>query len=215
MTQETVILDALTEPWTADLDDMDVMAISVGHWFPRPAVYYDDVVIAGVLSRPDVNNTDIAGRYLGVYRTAMRRTLEYVNAKSTTYKLVVVATIAPAHFDAKYGHNHRDACSRPTLYEDAEPEVAGVDAEMRKAALEEAAAAAAQRRRSGLRFEVLDVMRLASMWPDGHSGIYVFRNAYAGRQVPETVANVDYRHWCAPGPVDTFNDILVNMVAAS
>jgi hypothetical protein len=215
MTQETVILDALTEPWTADLDAMDVMVISVGHWFPRPAVYYDDGVVSGVVSRPEVNQTDIGGGYLGVHRTAMRRTLEYVNAKSTTDKLVVVATISPAHFDARYGPNHRDACSRQKPFEEWEAEVSGAEAEMRKAVLDEAATAVAQRRRSGLRFEVLDVTRLASMRPDGHPGIYIFRNAFAGRQVPETVANVDCRHWCAPGPVDTFNDILMKMVAAA
>ena len=213
MKQQTVILDAITEPWTADLDAIDVMVISAGHWFLRPAVYYERGVIAGVWARPDVNKTDIDGAYFGVYRTVTRRVLEYVNAKSTRDKLVVVATIAPAHTDSKYGGNHRDACSRPKPYEEGEAEVGGVEARLRKAVVEETAAASAQRRRWGLRFEVLDVTRLASMRPDGHPGPFFFEHAYAGREVPETAPN-DCLHWCAPGPVDTFNDILMQMVAA-
>ncbi|XBI08590.1 hypothetical protein VPH35_136298 [Triticum aestivum] len=213
MTQETLFLDALTEPWTADVDAMDVMVISAGHWFNHPAVYYDDGQIAGVFSRPDVNETDIGGGYVGVYRKVIRRVLEYVNEKSSGDKLVVVSTIAPAHFDARYAWNHRDACSRPNPYDEGEvPEDANT-AEMRKAVLEEGAAAKRQRR--GLRFDVLDVTRLASMRPDGHPGAYIVKDRYcAGKPMPETVNN-DCLHWCAPGPVDTFNDILVQMVAAS
>ncbi|KAF8723568.1 hypothetical protein HU200_021523 [Digitaria exilis] len=213
MTQETVILDALTEPWTKDVDAMDVMVISVGHWFPRPAMYYEDGEVVGVYSRPDITNkTDIG--YLGVYRKVLRRTLEYVDANSTRDKLVVVATIAPAHFDATHGWNHRDACSRTKPFEEGEAEVAATDAELRNVVLEEVATAAAKRRkRWGVRFEVLDVTRMATMRPDGHPGPYLFAHSYDLRPVPETVAN-DCLHWCAPGIVDTFNDILTKMIVA-
>ncbi|WVZ81819.1 hypothetical protein U9M48_029158 [Paspalum notatum var. saurae] len=214
MTQQTVILDALTEPWTADLGSMDIMMISAGHWFPRSAMYYEDGEVVGVYSRPDVNKTDIG--YLGVYRKVIRRTLEYVNAKSSSAgdKLVVVATIAPAHFDSKYSWNHRDACSRTKPFEEAEAEVATTDAEMRKVILEEvetAAAAAVGTQRPGVRFEVLDVTKMATMRPDGHPGPYLFAHSYDWRPVPETVGN-DCLHWCAPGLVDTFNDILMKMI---
>ncbi|XP_044960285.1 protein ALTERED XYLOGLUCAN 4-like [Hordeum vulgare subsp. vulgare] len=218
MTQDTVFLDALTEPWTADVDAMDVMVISAGHWFNHPAVYYDDGQIAGVFSRPDVNETDIGGGYVGAYRKAIRRALEYVNEKSSSgdrQKLVVVSTMASAHFDARYAWNHRDACSRPNPYGEGEAPEEVITAEMRKAVLEEAATAAAKRQRRGLRFDVLDVTRLASMRPDGHPGAYIVKGRYGlGKPVPETVNN-DCLHWCSPGPVDTFNDILMQMLATS
>ena len=84
---------------------------------------------------------------------------------------------------------------------------------MWKAVLEEVSVASAQRQRWGLRFEVLDVTRLAFLRPDGHPGTYIFKHAYAGREVPEISPN-DCLHYCAPGPVDTFNDILMQMVAS-
>ncbi|TVU11899.1 hypothetical protein EJB05_45509, partial [Eragrostis curvula] len=212
---DTVFLDALTEPWTADLDAMDVVVISAGHWFPHAAVYYEGGEVVGVNRRPDVNKTDIG--YLGVYRKVLRRTLELISAKSTGGdKLVVVATIAPSHFDPKYSWNHRDACSRPKPYEEGEAEVTAENAELRKVVLEEVVAAegeAARTRRSGVRFEVLDVTKMATMRPDGHPGPYLFAYSYYNRPVPETVSN-DCLHWCAPGPVDTFNDILAQIIAA-
>ncbi|KAM3208844.1 hypothetical protein ACQJBY_063501 [Aegilops geniculata] len=218
MTHDTLFLDAFTEPWTADVDAMDVMVISAGHWFNHQAVYYDNGQIAGVFARPDVNETDIAGGYIGAYREVIRRVLEYVQVKSSgdKHKLVVVSTMAPAHFDAKYASNHRDACSRPNPYDEGEVPEDGGTAEMRRAVLEEAAAAAAaKRQRRGLRFDVLDVTRLASMRPDGHPGAYIVKDRYgAGKPVPETVFN-DCLHWCAPGPVDTFNDIFMHILAAS
>ncbi|XP_015693953.1 protein ALTERED XYLOGLUCAN 4-like [Oryza brachyantha] len=212
MEHEVVFLDALTEPWAADLDAMDVMVISAGHWFPHGAIYYDDGRIVGVHNRPDMNRTEMS--VVDVYRKVMQRTLERVNSMSSGDKLVVVATIPPAHFDSKYSWNHRDACSRQTPYDAGEAKVEDTEAALRKVVLDEVAIAAARRRRRrrGLRFEVLDVTRLASMRPDAHPGVYIFKHAYAGGPVPETAPN-DCLHYCAPGPVDTFNDILMQMIA--
>jgi hypothetical protein len=191
---------------------MDIVVISAGHWFPRPAMFYEDGEVVGVHNRPDINKTDIG--YLGVYRKVIRRTLEYINVNSTSGdKLVAVATIAPGHFDTNHSWNHRDACSRTKPYDEGEAEVAAADAELRQVVLEEVETAAARRRRSGVRFEALDVTRLATMRPDGHPGPYLFAHSYDSRPVPETVAN-DCLHWCAPGLVDTFNDILAKMIVA-
>ncbi|KAF0901693.1 hypothetical protein E2562_006173 [Oryza meyeriana var. granulata] len=157
MAHEVVILDALTEPWTADLDAMDMMVISAGHKFPHNAIYYDDGEIVGVYNRPDLNRTEMS---------------------------VVTAR---------------------------EAKVGDTEAVLRKAVLDELTVAAA--RRQGLWFEVLDVTRLAAMRPDEHPGIYIFKHAYAGGPVPEMAPN-DCLHWCTPGPVDMFNDTLMQMIAA-
>lgn len=216
MRDNTVVLDAVTEPWAAEIGAMDVVVVSAGHWFHKPAMYYEDGVVVGVNDRPDAvggNVTDVG--YLGVYRTVMRRTLEFIRdelSKAGGTRLVVVATIAPSHFDPKVGWNHRDACSRSRPFEEGEAEVVAADAELRKIVVEEVAAVTS-RRSGAVRFEVLDVTKMATMRPDGHPGPYLFAYSFYNRPVPETVNN-DCLHWCAPGVVDTFNDILAQMIAA-
>uniref|UniRef100_A0A0E0L9R6 Trichome birefringence-like N-terminal domain-containing protein n=1 Tax=Oryza punctata TaxID=4537 RepID=A0A0E0L9R6_ORYPU len=181
MAHEVVILDVLTDPWAADLDAMDVMVISAGHWFPHSTIYYDDGEIVGVHDRPDMNRTEMSAP--SVYRKVLRRTLEHVNAMSSAYKLVVVEIIAPAHFDGRYSWNHRDACSRQRPYDDnidGEAKVGDTEADLRKAVLEEAAPSGDT---------VLDVTRLAAMRQDAHPGVYIY-----GERLPALVRAGAGRH---------------------
>uniref|UniRef100_A0A0D3GPA6 Trichome birefringence-like C-terminal domain-containing protein n=1 Tax=Oryza barthii TaxID=65489 RepID=A0A0D3GPA6_9ORYZ len=75
---------------------------------------------------------------------------------------------------------------------------------------------AAEARRGGgggettVRIEVLDVTKLASMRPDGHPGVYMNRDPFANG-VDENMFS-DCLHFCLPGPVDTFNEILVQLL---
>lgn len=61
-----------------------------------------------------------------------------------------------------------------------------------------------------LRIEALDVTKLALMRPDGHLGPYIFRDPFA-EGYKERVQN-DCVHWCLPGPIDTWNEILLEIV---
>jgi hypothetical protein len=60
------------------------------------------------------------------------------------------------------------------------------------------------------RLEALDVSKLSLMRPDGHPGPYMhpFPFAYG---VAERVQN-DCVHWCLPGPIDTWNEILLEVI---
>ena len=64
---------------------------------------------------------------------------------------------------------------------------------------------------SGLRFAALDVTTLANLRPDGHPGPYMHKDPFAGGGADGTVQN-DCVHWCMPGPVDTFNEILLQNI---
>ena len=67
-------------------------------------------------------------------------------------------------------------------------------------------AAAARRSGGDVMFEVLDVTKLAAMRPDGHPGPYMNRDPFAHGALERM--QTDCLHFCLPGPVDTFNEIL-------
>uniref|UniRef100_A0A453R7K9 Trichome birefringence-like C-terminal domain-containing protein n=1 Tax=Aegilops tauschii subsp. strangulata TaxID=200361 RepID=A0A453R7K9_AEGTS len=94
-------------------------------------------------------------------------------------------------------------------YTEGEREVDATHAQLRSIVREETAAAAATDG-GATRVEVLDVTKLATMRPDGHPSVYMKRDPFA-RGVPERLQS-DCLHFCLPGPVDTFNEILLQLL---
>jgi hypothetical protein len=62
-----------------------------------------------------------------------------------------------------------------------------------------------------LQFAALDVTKLANLRPDGHPGPYMRNDPFAGG-ADARVQN-DCVHWCMPGPIDTFNEILLQTIS--
>jgi xyloglucan O-acetyltransferase len=58
--------------------------------------------------------------------------------------------------------------------------------------------------------EALEVTRLAGMRADGHPGPYMHPFPFAGGE-RDRVPN-DCVHWCLPGPIDTWNEMLLQIV---
>jgi hypothetical protein len=86
-----------------------------------------------------------------------------------------------------------------------------MDGEMRKIEIEEVEDAKVKGSEfGGVRFEALDVTKLALLRPDGHPGPYMYPFPFANG-VQERVQN-DCVHWCLPGPVDTWNEIFLEIM---
>ncbi|RZC23168.1 Protein ALTERED XYLOGLUCAN 4 isoform B [Glycine soja] len=62
----------------------------------------------------------------------------------------------------------------------------------------------------GFTLEVLDITKLALLRPDGHPGAFMNPFPFA-KGVPKHVQN-DCVHWCLPGPIDTWNEIFLEMM---
>ncbi|GJN00208.1 hypothetical protein PR202_ga17622 [Eleusine coracana subsp. coracana] len=102
------------------------------------------------------------------------------------------------------------ACPKKRPYRSGEKELGYTETEMRKTVVEAVAQAnAGVGAGSGLRFAALDVTTLANLRPDGHPGPYMHKDPFAG--AGDRVQN-DCVHWCMPGPVDTFNEILLQTI---
>jgi hypothetical protein len=86
-----------------------------------------------------------------------------------------------------------------------------VDDEIRKIEMEEVESAKAKMKQfGGVRFEVLDVTKLALLRPDGHPSAYMNPFPFANG-VSKYVQN-DCVHWCLPGPIDTWNEIFLEIM---
>ena len=55
----TMFLDLVNERWAKDIDQMDMIVVSTGHWFLLPSIYYESDLVLGSLNCPEFNHTQI------------------------------------------------------------------------------------------------------------------------------------------------------------
>ncbi|KAF7124283.1 hypothetical protein RHSIM_Rhsim12G0048400 [Rhododendron simsii] len=208
----TLHLESIDERWASDLDQIDVVVLSVGHWFLHPAVYlYGDEVL-GCHFCVGQNYTEVG--FYDVFGKAFKTTLNTIIERRGGGKGidVIVTTFSPHHFEGEW--DKLGACPRTEPYKEGEKQLEGMDAEMRKAELKEVKAKVADeknnKKRAKFRLEALDVTKLALMRPDGHPGPYLYANPFANG-IGERVQN-DCVHWCLPGPIDVWNEILLDVM---
>ncbi|CAA7014363.1 unnamed protein product [Microthlaspi erraticum] len=195
-------LDRVDEKWGNDLERIDTVVVSVGHWFLHPAVYYESGSVLGCHSCEASNCTEIG--FFDVFRKAIRTTLKAVAGKR---REVILTTFSPSHFEGR-PWDSLDACNMTEPYGEGKV-LEGLDLEMRRIEMEEFAAAKAAVE-AGVRLEALDVTAISVLRPDGHPGPYMYGDPFKNG-VPERVHN-DCLHWCLPGPVDTWNEIMIEML---
>lgn len=203
-------LDHVDERWAADLNEIDMIVLSIGHWFLHPAVYYEGDSVLGCHYCPGLYYAEIG--FYDVLRKALKTTLKTVIERKGAHGNeidVILTTFSPSHFEGdwdKFG-----ACPKTGPYKQGEKSPEGMDAEMRQIEIEELEAAKANAMQfEKLRIEALDVTKLSIMRPDGHPGPYMHPFPFANG-VSERVQN-DCVHWCLPGPIDTWNEILLEVV---
>lgn len=200
-------LDLVDERWGRDMGEMDMIVLSIGHWFLHPAVYYEGDSVLGCHYCPGLNHTEIG--FYDVLRKAVRTALNGIMERRGVNGVnAIVTTFSPAHFEGEW--DKAGACPKTKPFREGQKQLEGMDAEMRKIEIEEVEAAKANNGEKGLRLEALDVTKLALMRPDGHPGPYMHPFPFANG-VQEHVQN-DCVHWCLPGPIDTWNEILLEVM---
>ncbi|RWW53958.1 hypothetical protein BHE74_00039498 [Ensete ventricosum] len=111
----------------------------------------------------------------------------------------VLRTWTASHFE--HGQwNGEGVCNRTETYREGEYTADPVDAIMRKVEVEEFQVGL----KNGLRLVLLDTNHLALLRPDGHPGPY--REFHP--DISKKLQN-DCLHWCLPGAIDTWNELLM------
>lgn len=204
-------LDRVDERWGDDLDHIDTIVLSIGHWFLHPAVYFEGDLVLGCHYCPGLNHTEIG--FYDVLRKAIRTTLKTIIERRGSGNGngidVILTTFSPSHFEGEW--DKAGACPKTKPYKEGEKPLENMEAEMRQIEVEEVEAAKENGKKfAGFRLEALDVTKLSLMRPDGHPGPYMYPFPFANG-VTEIVQN-DCVHWCLPGPIDTWNEILLRVL---
>ncbi|XP_020100492.1 protein trichome birefringence-like 23 isoform X2 [Ananas comosus] len=200
-------LDTLELNWTDQYPTFDYIVISGGQWFLKTAIYLENRTVMGCHYCPKRNLTELGLEYS--YRKALRLVFDFIT--SSPHKPVVIyRTWTPDHFENGEWFSG-GTCNRTKPYKKGEFKGRDVDHLMRGIELEEfERAVAAHGLENAGRLKILDTYPLSLLRPDGHSGPYrTFHPFDKGENL--NVQN-DCLHWCLPGPVDTWNDLIMEMV---
>lgn len=207
--QSVLYLDVLDPDFSDMLPKLDIVILSVGQWYFKPSVYVVQDEVIGCHYCPNLNLTQIG--FSQAYSTGLRLALERVTAEWKGTALV--STFASAHGE-RSSEDDPEQCrrERPLEQKEYDSSFLGMNKEMRDIVWGEYSRILSDesKQNNDLHIDFLDVSKLSLLRPDGHPGPYVFANPFEGRYPDEVVPN-DCLHWCLPGPVDTWNQLLVRL----
>ena len=206
-------LDVPDETFMQVVPSFDVVVLSSGHWFAKQSVYMlnNEIVGTQLWSPPQrqpmkINNVNAFGISVETSLTAMVTHPNYTG-------LTIVRSYSPDHYEGG-AWNTGGSCTgkvRPILpgqlVENGftnlmhEKQVTGFHQAIKK-----------QTNRSKLK--LMDITEVFSYRHDGHPGPYrnpdpnkITKRGPDGRPPPQ-----DCLHWCMPGPVDTWNEFMLEII---
>ncbi|XP_031255487.1 protein trichome birefringence-like 23 isoform X2 [Pistacia vera] len=199
-------LDKLDKKWTEQYFNIDYMIISTGKWFLKSAIYYENDTVVGCHYCPKRNLTELGFDY--AYNKTLYHVMDFI-ATSKHKGLVFFRTSTPDHFENGEWHNG-GTCKKTSPVNEGEIEIKDLHRILRNielAAFQDTAAKAVE---NGVKFKLLDFTNLLLLRPDGHPGPYRSFHPFA-EDKNATVQN-DCLHWCLPGPLDAWNDLIMEMM---
>ncbi|KAI3942691.1 hypothetical protein MKW92_011723 [Papaver armeniacum] len=193
-------LDRIDDKWAQTLHGLDYAVISVSHWYFRKNYLYEGGQLIGCIycDEPNVPNLGVSFAIEKAFRLGLR----YVNdCKECNKGLVtLLRTYSPSHFE--HGSwNGGGKCNRTSPYTEEQVNFAGnSEWELRNIQVK-VLESIKNKPEVGKIFEILDITKAMMMRPDGHPGLH-WNNQYMK-------AHSDCTHWCLPGPIDVWNDLLM------
>ncbi|KAI3976309.1 hypothetical protein MKX01_021851 [Papaver californicum] len=178
--------------WAIILPALDYVIISDAHWFFRESYLYEGGELIGCIYCDESNVTQLNVPF--AIGKAFRSALEYINDCEECNGLVtLLRTFSPSHFENGFW-NTGGYCNRTRPYSEEQVDFNSYEWELRNS----------QKRGNKKRYEIMDITRAMIMRPDGHPGSYWNNKNVHGYD--------DCAHWCLPGPIDVWNDLLMAML---
>lgn len=200
-------LDQLDSKWTDHFQSLDYTIISTGKWFLKAAIYHENDTEVGCHICPEGKNLTQLG-FVYAYNKSLHYAMNHI-AQSGHKGLIFFRTTTPDHFENGEWHNG-GTCPRTKPAKEGEIEIKSLHRILRDIELEAVEKAAAEAARNGVQLKLLDFMNMLLSRPDGHPGPYREFHPFA-KDKNAKVQN-DCLHWCLPGPMDSWNDVIMEMV---
>ncbi|CAH9059695.1 unnamed protein product [Cuscuta epithymum] len=206
-------LDVPDDVFMEFVPQFDVVVLSSGHWFAKQSVYIlNNEIVGGQLWWPDeskpkkVNNIDAFGISVETILTAM-----VIHAKFSG--LTIVRSFSPDHYEGGTWNTGGSCTGKIAPAVDSELAENGFTNVMHEKQLAGFSRAVRKRtNKSALKF--MDITKVFGYRHDGHPGPYrspdpnkITKRGPDGRPPPQ-----DCLHWCMPGPVDTWNEMLFELI---
>ncbi|CAI9098708.1 OLC1v1035399C1 [Oldenlandia corymbosa var. corymbosa] len=187
------------EQWSNQIKDYDYVIISAGHWFLRPTMFYENGTLMGCLYCPNAPHYTPSFSYQRAWRTALKA-INSINYKGVTF----LRTLSPEHFENGTWDKGGN-CARTRPFKRNETSLTDGNLNFYTIQLEELKIAQEEGEKNGLKFRLLDATKTMLLRPDGHPSRY-------GHKPTQAVEPNDCVHWCLPGPIDTWNEFLLELM---
>nr|XP_043625188.1 protein trichome birefringence-like 25 isoform X2 [Erigeron canadensis] len=199
-------LDELDSVWADQFSNFNYIMIAGGKWFLKSAIYYENNIITGCHNCNKENVSEVA--FHNAYRKVLHTVFDFITSSKNHEMYAFFRTTIPDHFE-NGEWNTGGYCNRTVPFQDGEISMRDIDMLMRDVELEELGKAKEGKNGSFLR--LFDMTRLSLLRPDGHPGPYREFHPF-DRKDRNVKVQYDCLHWCLPGPIDSWNDLMMNLL---
>ncbi|KAM0022522.1 putative PC-Esterase [Helianthus debilis subsp. tardiflorus] len=195
-------LDEPEEVWTSELDNIDIAIFSAGQWFFRPFMYYEKGELIGChfCNQPNITEISLYDAYQRAYNTTFTTLLNHQNYTGLTF----LRTFSPQHFE-NGEYNNGGNCVRTRPFTKQEMRLDGYKLTMYSTQVNVFKEAQKEAEQKGLKLRLMDTSNAMILRADGHPNHF-------GHPASDNKSFADCVHWCMPGPVDTWNEFLLEML---
>ncbi|KAL5993319.1 Protein yls7 [Asimina triloba] len=206
-------LDVPDETFMEFLPQFDVVVISSGHWFAKQSVYIVNNDIGGwQLWKPD-KHREMTINNVEAYRISVETILTAMASHPNYTGLTIVRSFSPDHYEGGAWNTGGSCTGKVRPAQEGELAMNGFTDkmhEMQVMGFEKAI----EKAKNKSKLRLMDITHVFDYRVDGHPGPYrspdpnkKTKRGPHGEPPPQ-----DCLHWCMPGPVDTWNELVLEII---
>lgn len=199
-------LDVLDTNWIEQYRSHDYVMLSVGKWFTKTTIYYENNTISGCFNCTRSDVAKLGFDY--AYSRAMKTVFDYV-ISSKHKGIIFYRTSSPDHFEGGEWFSG-GTCKRKEPVKEGGFKLNKPDKILRDVEIEVLREKLGKASENGVNLILFDVHHMSLLRADGHPGPYRFYQPFAKDKEAKVIN--DCLHWCLPGAIDTWNDVLMEMI---